>query len=306
MSEATAAVSTYGHVSTQPYRPPFLQSPGRPPIPWQRWLAMLENWLLAIGFPETEAMEPRKAAILRASLGTEGIRIYSSLATNPRESFGEAVERLATHFGQPASTIFNRMQFTRCQQRSGESVTQYTAASREMASKCEFAAAQLDERVHDQFVAWDSCDRIRERLLQEPANRTLEELVSLAINIKRELAEVPALSSANQPSAFVGHVFSRRDRPSSPSSSGCGNCGSDGHTARCADCRARGQLCHNCEKLGAFSSKCRSSAVTHRGTSGRTSSRHNGPPENRRRSKSGQRHRNSRSSRTKSMTIRSR
>ncbi|HSN22593.1 MAG TPA: hypothetical protein VLS45_00235, partial [Methylomicrobium sp.] len=85
MSEAATAVSAAGHVSTQPYRPPFLQSPGRPPIPWQRWLAMFEDWLLAIGFPEAEAMQPRKAAILRASLGTEGFRIYASLATNPRE-----------------------------------------------------------------------------------------------------------------------------------------------------------------------------------------------------------------------------
>ena len=297
MSEAATAVSASGHVSTQPYRPPFLQSPGRPPIPWQRWLAMFEDWLLAIGFPEAEAMQPRKAAILRASLGTEGFRIYASLATNPRESYEEAVGRLATHFGQPASTIFNRAQFTRRQQRSGESVTQYIAALREMASKCEFAAAQLDERVRDQFVAWASCDRIRERLLQEPVNRTLEELVSLAVTIERAMAEAPALSSGSQPSASVGHVFSRRDRPLSPSSSGCGNCGRNGHLARSADCPARGQLCHHCGKSGHFSSKCRSSVVTDRRISGRTSSRHNGSSESRRRSKSGYRYRNRRSAR---------
>jgi hypothetical protein len=295
MSEATPAVSTSGYVSTQPYRPPFLQSPGRPPIPWQRWLAMFEDWLLAIGFPETEAMVPRKAAILRASLGTEGFRIYTSLTTNPREAYDDAVARLATHFGQPASTIFNRAQFTRRQQRSGESVTQYIAALREMASKCEFAAAQLDERVRDQFVAWACCDRIRERLLQEPANRTLDELVSIAVTIERDMAEAPALSSGNQPSASVGHVFSRRDRPSSPSSSGCGNCGRDGHTARCAECPARGQLCRSCGKYGHFSSKCRSSATTDRRVSGRTPSRYPGQVANRRRSKSNHRRSNRRS-----------
>jgi hypothetical protein len=163
-----------------------------------------------------------------------------------------------------------------------------------MASKCEFAAAQLDERLRDQFVAWASCDRIRERLLQEPAKRILEELVSLAVTIERAMAEAPALSSGSQPSASVGHVFSRRDRPSSTSSSGCGNCGRDGHTARSADCPARGQLCHNCGKSGHFSSKCRSSAVTDRRTSGRTS----GQAESRRRSKSGYRYKNRRSART--------
>ena len=48
----------------QLYCPPFTQSPGRPPVLLRRWLAMFEDWLLAIGFPETEATAARKAAIL--------------------------------------------------------------------------------------------------------------------------------------------------------------------------------------------------------------------------------------------------
>lgn len=298
MADPAVGASAAVHVSTQPFRPPFLQSPGRPPVPWQRWLAMFEDWLLAIGFPETEAMAPRKAALLRASLGTEGFRIYTSLTSNPREVYVDAVARLEVHFGQPASTIFNRAQFTRRQQRPGESVTQYVAALREMASKCEFVADQLDERVRDQFVAWSNCDRIRERLLQEPANRKLDELVSMAVTIERAMAEAPALSSSNrQSSASVGHVSSRRDRPSSPTSgsSGCWNCGLDGHTARSAECPARGQTCRNCGKSGHFALRCRSSAAADPNKSGRSSSRLAGHADNRRRSKSGHRHRYRRS-----------
>jgi hypothetical protein len=100
------------------------------------------------------------------------------------------------------------------------------------------------------------------------------------------MAEVPALSSGNQPSASVGHVFSRRDSPSSPSSSGCENCGRDGHTARCAECPACGQLRHSCGKYGHFSSNCRSSAATDLRASGSTPSRYPGQVENRQRSES--------------------
>ena len=157
---------------------------------------MFEDWLVAIGFPETEVTGPRKAALLRASLGTEGYRVYSSLATNPRESYEAAVARLAAHFGQPASTIFNRAQFTRRQQRPGESVTQYVAALKEMATKCEFATDQLDERVRDQFDAWTCSDRIRERLRQEPATRTLEDLITLALTVECAMSEAPAMSSS--------------------------------------------------------------------------------------------------------------
>jgi len=61
------------------------------------------------------------------------------------------------------STIFTGAQFTRRQQRPGESVSQYIAALHEIAAKCEFLAAQLNERVRDQCVAWYTSDRIRER-----------------------------------------------------------------------------------------------------------------------------------------------
>jgi hypothetical protein len=98
------------HFSTQPFKPAFLATPGRPPIPWDRWKAMFEDWLLAIGFPVGEAMEQRKAALLRASLGTEGFRLYTLLTSDPREPYDDAIIKLASHFGPPASAIIRGFQ----------------------------------------------------------------------------------------------------------------------------------------------------------------------------------------------------
>ena len=148
-----------GQVSIQPYRPSFLQVPGKSPIPWNRWKDMYEDYLLAVGFPtpavgalEFAAVAQRKAALLRASLGTEGYRLYCTLTVDPRERYEDAVTKLAAYFEQPSSAIFARAQFTRCQQRPGETVAQYVTTLREMAAKCEFAAEQLNERVRDQLV----------------------------------------------------------------------------------------------------------------------------------------------------------
>ena len=69
---AAAAVTAFAHVSVQPFQPSFLQLPGRPPVPWSRWHAMFEDWLLAVGFPDDDAYDARKSALLRASLGTVG------------------------------------------------------------------------------------------------------------------------------------------------------------------------------------------------------------------------------------------
>lgn len=264
MTAATAAVTT-GHISVQPFRPVFLASPGRPPVPWGRWHCMFEDWLMAVGFPDDPTFAARKAALLRASLGTEGFRLYSSLTPEAelRESYDAAVVRLRKHFGQPASAIFARAQFTRCQQRPGQSVTQYVAALREMAAKCDFSATQLDERVRDQFVAWCVNDRIRERLLQEPATKSLDELLDIAVTVERALVEAPALSA--QPSSIdlsIGRVQGRSDRKPMTSatfamSAPCGNCGQVGHAARSDGCPARDQRCRHCDRRGHYEKCCR-------------------------------------------------
>jgi RNase H-like domain found in reverse transcriptase/Reverse transcriptase (RNA-dependent DNA polymerase)/Integrase zinc binding domain/Integrase core domain len=260
-----------GHFNSQPFRPVFLQAPGRPPIPWTRWLAMFEDWLLAIGFPDTDANAQRKAALLRASLGTDGYRMYTSLATDPREPYADAVNRLNGHFGQSTSTFFNRAEFTRCQQRPGQSVTEYVAQLREIAARCEFPAEQLGERVRDQFVAWCSNDKIRERLLQESTTKSLDALLTLAITVERAAVEAPALTATPSPletpvnrigkQGGVNRYDRKPPRSFQPSSTtACGNCGQTGHIAKSDVCPARGRTCKACGKLGHYAGLCRSSA----------------------------------------------
>ena len=82
-------------------------------MPWDRWFDMFEDWLLVIGFPSGEEHVARKAALLRAILGTEGYRIYSSLVVDRREDHDAAKGHLAEHFDKRASTIYQRGIFTR-------------------------------------------------------------------------------------------------------------------------------------------------------------------------------------------------
>jgi len=217
-------------MATQPFKPVFLASAGQPPVPWERWIAMFEDWLLAIGFPTAAEYPGRKAALLRASLGTEGYRIYASLATDLRESYTAATTRMEDYFVQKSSTVFQRAQFTRRQQRAGETISQYVAALREMAVKCEFPADQLTERVRNQLIAWCYSDRIRERLLQEPATKTLDEFVNLAVTMERAMAEVPALAPVERkPVNRVKTTTTQRNQQREGRSKACFNCGQSTH-----------------------------------------------------------------------------
>ena len=281
--EDVAAAATVSHFFAHPFRPQFLQSPGRPPITWSRWLAMFDDWMQAIGFPTTPTFAARKAALLRASLGPEGARIYYSLAKETNEPFQIVVDRMERHFGRPASVIFNRALFTRSLQRPGESILQYLSTLREMARKCDFRDDQFDERVRDQFAAGCANDRIRERLLQEPGTKTLEDLENLAMTMERAQREAPVLASSSSSSsgALVNYVTNnRKQRPSSSASSSisssvkCTNCGRTGHASKAVTCPARGKTCDTCGKPGHFASVCRSSGQASSSTSGRVGGRH--------------------------------
>lgn len=242
--------------TTQPFRPPFLASAGELPIPWTRWIDMFEDWLLAIGFPTADEHAARKAALLRASLGTEGFRIYSSLVTDRRESYDEAKRHLAAHFDQRASTFYERAQFTRRQQEPGETIAQFVSALREMAVRCDFSAAELDNRVRDQFVAWVASNEIRKRLFQEPATRTLSDVISLATTIERSMSETTVRSGLHTAQGI--NRVGERDGRNQPKP--CYNCGQPGHRPRTDKCPANGKKCSSCGKLHHFAKCCRSSA----------------------------------------------
>lgn len=240
-------------VSVMPFKPVFLESPGEPPIPWSRWLAMFNDYLLAVDFPTATEHAGRKAALLRASLGVEGYRVYSSLVADSREGFDDAVGHLAAHFEQKPSAIFERAQFTRRVQTNSESVAQFVAELREIAAKCGFDAAQLEERVRDQFVAWLHDPKIRERLLQEPDASTLQHMVQLALTLERSSRECPALGERQA----VSRVHAGDYKPSGGGT--CFNCGREGHLPKTPQCPALGRKCRKCGTPDHFANVCRQS-----------------------------------------------
>ena len=180
---------------------------------------MFEDYLLAVDFPTATEHAGRKAALLRASLGVEGYRVYSSLVTDTKEGFDDAVTHLVAHFEHKPSAIFERAQFTRRVQISSESVAQFVAELREMAAKCGFEGDQLEERVCDQFVAWLHDPKIRERLLQESDMATLQHMVQLALTLERSSRECPALAEKQA----VSRVHAGNYKPSGGGA--CFNCG---------------------------------------------------------------------------------
>ena len=269
--------------NVQPFKPVFLAQPGDPPVPWHRWIEMFALHLTATGFADTTANKARKAALLKASLGVEGYRVYRSLTTDVSESYDNAITTLTPHFDRRPSQVYLRAQFTRRMQQSGESIAQFVTVLRELAARCEFSANELSVRVRDQFVAWVRDDKIRERLLQEPPDRTLDQFVQLATTLEQAATSSHALAVGLSADTTVPSVrpnntaikverisASKTNKPPFRSTANgkqpkntatqrhvtCFACGNEGHYANSQSCPAHGRECRNCHRLGHFASRC--------------------------------------------------
>ena len=160
-STASAATVVSTSMSSL-FKPVFLATPGEAPIPWHRWISMFEDFIEASNFPANQ--EARKAALLRASLGAEGYRIYMTLSKGEKHEYAATVAMLKGYFDRRPTQIFERAKFAQRFQRSGESILEYVTALKEMAVKCGFADAQFDERMRDQFVPHLLSEKIKESL----------------------------------------------------------------------------------------------------------------------------------------------
>jgi DNA-directed RNA polymerase subunit RPC12/RpoP len=183
-------------ITACPLRPFFLETVGEPPIPWQVWLPMFKDHMIAYG--QDELPEARRIAILKSSLGAEGYRVCLSLCAGDNLSFDDVLARLTDRFAPKVSNIFARSVFHRRAQLQGESCVQFVTALRSLMAKCGYDEHVQAELLRDRFVAGCDSDTIREKLLLEPDTLTLEQALVIAGNSERVAVESKNVHSLAQ------------------------------------------------------------------------------------------------------------
>lgn len=250
---------------------PFLPHPGEPTIPWEQWKTSFETYLLATGLDAVPTK--RKMAILLHCLGVEGQRVFRTLGD--ADDYAAAITLLDRQFEKKQSLLLKRLQFRQRRQRAGESISQYVADLRGLAKPCCFGTLS-DEMIRDQLIEKTNNTLVRERLLLEDDDLTLEKAVILASQIESAAQCAAKLNTTHEPcgdmiqectqvhgaEADVDHCSSADIQYAQPRAQRrCGNCGSVRHSSRAFDCPARGQTCRRCQKLNHFAKWCRSAPV---------------------------------------------
>ncbi|KAJ8367779.1 hypothetical protein SKAU_G00078070 [Synaphobranchus kaupii] len=190
---------------------PFLALPDEPPIPWTRWLQSFETYLIALELTDVSAA--RKKALLQHCLGVQGQRVLGTLGNSTDISYDTAVGLLNTHFAAPQSALLWRFLLQQRHQLPGESVHQYVANLRGLASSCKFGALQ-DQMIRDQLIERTNNAKVRETLLLESDDLLLSRAINTALQVESaaECAATLAKQQAATSSQAVSSDFSLYSR----------------------------------------------------------------------------------------------
>ncbi|KAH7986390.1 hypothetical protein HPB52_025012 [Rhipicephalus sanguineus] len=184
--------------------PPFLNAPGKPPIPWHIWQKIFQVHLKAAGGSGWE--DERRASALLCALGIESQRKYFA-AQEQLEADGaftvpktEAATATAYDtvlqffhglFAETTNVLAERHLFTSRTQLLGETFLDFVTALQAKALSCKFGAT-YDDRVRNQVIHGVTNAHVRAKLLSYGEALTLQK----AEEVGRDLEALNKASAA--------------------------------------------------------------------------------------------------------------
>ena len=218
-------------------------------------------------FKANSIPEEKEAPIFLSCIGARTYDLLESLlaptlldATN----FETLAKTLEEHFQPKPNYISKRYTFGQRNQQPAETIAQYLAALRKLASDCNFGSKELlEEALRDRLVSGVTSIALRKKLL---ATKDLTFAVACETAKSMEAAEVNAKAIGN-PTAPVTpavHLLSnhprRRGKPppmmDKDKQQPCYRCGRRNHLPK--QCKFLNATCHACSKRGHIAPACRS------------------------------------------------
>ena len=197
--------------------PKFLPGAGPPPIPWNEWRPLFETYCDAIDFDDFA--DKKQKAILLNCFGTEGHKRFSKLpdATYPQGAteYTKALLKLEKEYKPVKNKRAERYVLRKRAQLQGESISEYVAALRDLATTCDFSDF-LDDALCDQLIEKLHNSKIRERLLAEEKldlTKAVKTAVRLESAIKDAKSMRESMSANGTEQGSVNAVKKKNSKP---------------------------------------------------------------------------------------------
>ena len=205
-------------------------------------------------FQANDIDEAKQVPILLSLIGASNYALLRDLVAPDVPgtlSFTRIVEVLTSHFEPKRSVIAERFHFHRRTQAAGESIAEFDAALRKLATHCEFGTT-LEETLRDRFVCGLQHETIQRRLLSE-ATLTYQKALEIAKGMEAADSSTKSFKTS-EPS--IKKITSRL--PRSADHKTCYRCGRTGHAPM--ECRFKDADCHACGKKGHIATACKSAS----------------------------------------------
>ena len=227
----------------------------------ESWVTFVERFKIFVTVNSVD--EKKHAGLLLTTIGPQAFALLRDLCA-PKEphtlDFESIVTILSDHWQPKPSEISERYRFHQAVQTATESVSEFLAKLRKLATHCNFGNA-LETTLRDRFVVGLRSEQVRKLLLAE-TELTLDKAVKKARSNELATRDASAIGSSAQPEPDLHAVKSRGqlNRTKKPASSQsqsnvCFRCLSTAHQA--SSCPFVDAECYTCKKRGHIAKACR-------------------------------------------------
>ena len=219
----------------------------------------IESYLerIKLFFTANEIADEKKVAVFLSVIGSKTYTVLRSLVAPAKPSdkgFDVLCSELKKHFEPSKIVIAERFHFHRRSQGPEETISEFLAELRRLATHCSFGEF-LNDALRDLLVCGLKNESIQRKLLSQ-RKLTLTQAVDIAKGMEAATRDSHELQGQTPNIQAIQSSAGTKASSGNAHHKPCYHCGKKNHLPK--DCYFRSTVCHKCNKKGHISKVCRS------------------------------------------------
>ena len=197
----------------------------------ERWKRFRQHVELMFSGPFAAKKEEEKCSYLLiwcGEIGRDIANTWSDVAEDDKKKLKTYFERFANHVEPKCNPVFSRYEFHKRVQAESETVEQFVTDLKLLERDCSFK--EPDEMIRGRIVFGTNSRRIREKLINEGKELTLDKALDIARTYEISQSQMKSMDARDEAVHSVNRDQRyRKDPPRPPTEPGqrgtCGSCG---------------------------------------------------------------------------------